>query len=112
MNAIGRETAPAPAASCVDAYWLDSHNHDPLSCLFRVQTGKAGYGRDAPNPPGPRDDRDGPPSGPSSAHGRRHPSAPWIVPPGLPPRLPSPPSTPSSTGTGAPPGTGADLIQT
>jgi hypothetical protein len=108
MNAIGRESAPAPAASCVDAYWLDSHNHDPLSCLFRVQAGKAGDSRDTSGPPGPGDDRGGPPSGDPSAHGRRHPSAPWIVPPGLPPRLPSPPSTE----TDAHPGTGADLIQT
>ncbi|MFG3305239.1 hypothetical protein [Streptomyces wuyuanensis] len=109
MNAIGREkTAPAPAASCVDAYWLDSHDHDPLSCLFRVQAGKAGDGGDAPGPPGTGDDRDEPLSEPPEAHGRRHPSPPWIVPPGLPPRLPSPPSTE----TGAQPGTGADLIQT
>ncbi|WP_432073144.1 hypothetical protein [Streptomyces wuyuanensis] len=110
MNAIDREIAPAPAASCVDAYWLDSHNHDPLSCLFRVQAQKAGDGSDTSDPPGSGDDLDGPPSGPAPAHG--HPLAPWIVPPGLPPRLPSTPSSPPSTGTGTHPGTGADLIQT
>ncbi|MFI1469345.1 hypothetical protein [Streptomyces wuyuanensis] len=108
MNAIGRETAHAPAASCVDAYWLDSHNHDPLSCLFRVQARKAGDSRNASGLPGPGDDRDGSPSGSPSGHGRRHPSAPWIVPPGLPPRPPSPPSTE----TDAHPGPGGDLIQT
>ncbi|MCZ7456520.1 hypothetical protein [Streptomyces sp. WMMC940] len=98
MNAIDRETAPAPAASCVDAYWLDSHTHDPLSCLVRVQARRDARSGGSSDTPRPGEDGDRPSPGSPPAHGRRHPAEPWIVPPGLPPRLPSPPPPP-------PPGT-------
>ncbi|TLQ42276.1 hypothetical protein [Streptomyces marianii] len=91
MNAIGRETALAPAASCVDAYWLDSHRHDQLSCLVRVQARQDARGGGSSDAPRPEEDGDRPSPGSPSAHERRHPAEPWIVPPGLPPRLPSPP---------------------
>ncbi|MEU2160072.1 hypothetical protein [Streptomyces sp. NPDC019208] len=98
MNAIARETAPTPAASCVDAYWLDSHTHDPLSCLFRVRSRGATDGAEPPDAPRPGEDDTRTSPGSPSTHGRRHPTEPWIVPPGLPPRLPSPAPQPGTAG--------------